>query len=127
MKQFRTFFLVAGTTIVLVSTSCSSLNKTQKGVIIGTGAGAAVGAGVGKIAGNTALGAIIGAAVGGVTGGLIGKKMDDQAKELEVIKNAEVTRVGEGINVTFNSGVLFLINQYNLNEASINLDFLQFY
>ena len=118
MKQFKAFFLVAGTTIILVSTSCSSLNKTQKGVIIGTGAGAAVGAGVGKLAGNTALGAIIGAAVGGVTGGLIGKKMDDQAKELEAIKNAEVTRVGEGINVTFNSGVLFSINQYNLNEAS---------
>lgn len=118
MKQFKTFFLVATTTVVVISTSCSSLNKTQKGVIVGTTAGAAVGAGVGKLAGNTALGAIIGAAVGGVTGGLIGKKMDDQAKEIEAIRGAEVTRVGEGISVTFNSGVLFLVNQANLNEAS---------
>ena len=118
MKQFKTFYFLISTIIVIISSSCSNLNKTQKGVIIGTGAGAAVGAGVGKIAGNTALGAIIGAAVGGVSGGLIGKKMDDQAKEIEVIPGAEVKRVGEGINVTFNSGVLFSVNQYNLNEAS---------
>ena len=108
---------MVGTSIIVLG-SCSNLNKTQKGVVIGTGAGAAVGAGVGKLAGNTALGAIIGAAVGGVTGGLIGKKMDKQAKEIENIAGAEVTRVGEGINVTFNSGVLFAIDQSAFNEAS---------
>ncbi|MBC7722639.1 MAG: OmpA family protein [Pedobacter sp.] len=117
MKQIRTF-LVASTSVLILISGCSSLNKTQKGAIIGTGAGAAVGAGVGKLAGNTALGAIIGAAVGGVTGGLIGKKMDKQAKEIENIPGAEVTRVGEGINVTFNSGVLFAVNQSTFNEAS---------
>lgn len=117
MKQVKAFFLTLTATTLLIS-SCSNLNKTQKGVIIGTGAGAAVGAGVGKIAGNTALGAIIGAAVGGVTGGLIGKKMDKQAKEIENIPGAEVTRVGEGINVTFNSGVLFATDQSTFNEAS---------
>ena len=102
----------------LISTGCGNLNKTQKGVIIGAGAGGAVGAGVGKALNNTALGAIIGAAVGGVAGGIIGKKMDDQAKEIENIPGAEVKRVGEGINVTFESGVLFAVNSADLNMTA---------
>ena len=99
----------------LISTGCGNLNKTQKGVIIGAGAGGAVGAGVGKAAGNTALGAIIGAAVGGATGGIIGRKMDKQAEDMAKIPGAEVKRVGEGINVTFESGVLFAVDQATLN------------
>jgi outer membrane protein OmpA-like peptidoglycan-associated protein len=95
--------------------SCKTLNKSQKGAIIGAGAGGAVGAGVGKAAGNTALGAIIGATVGGVAGGIIGRQMDKQAEEIEQIPGAEVTRVGEGINVTFDSGVLFAHDSEDLN------------
>ncbi|HEX8278991.1 MAG TPA: OmpA family protein [Segetibacter sp.] len=99
-------------------TSCKTWNKTQKGVAIGAGAGGAVGAGVGKVAGNTALGAIIGATVGGVTGGIIGKQMDKQAKEIAQIPGADVKRVGEGINVTFESGVLFALNQATISTAA---------
>lgn len=98
--------------------SCHNLSKTQKGVLIGAGAGGVVGAGVGKALHNTALGAIIGATVGGVAGGIIGKKMDEQAKEIEKIPGAEVKRVGEGINVTFESGVLFATNSADLNMAA---------
>jgi outer membrane protein OmpA-like peptidoglycan-associated protein len=94
---------------------CKTLNKSQKGAIIGAGAGGAVGAGVGKAAGNTALGAIIGATVGGVAGGIIGKQMDKAAEEIDQIPGAEVTRVGEGINVTFDSGVLFAHDSETLN------------
>lgn len=101
-------------TIGLIGSGCGNMNKTQKGVLIGAGAGGAVGAGVGKAAGNTALGAIIGAAVGGATGGIIGKKMDKQAEEIAKIPGAEVKRVGEGINVTFESGVLFGFDQSSL-------------
>ncbi len=93
--------------LLIAASGCKSLSKSQKGVLIGAGAGGAVGAGVGKAAGNTALGAIIGAAVGGVAGGIIGKKMDKQAEEISQIPGAEVKRVGEGINVTFEEGVLF--------------------
>ena len=97
---------------------CNSLSKSQKGVLIGAGAGGAVGAGIGKAAGNTALGAILGATVGGVTGGIIGKRMDKQAKEIDQIPGAEVTRVGEGINVTFDSGVLFDVDKANVSGAA---------
>jgi outer membrane protein OmpA-like peptidoglycan-associated protein len=97
---------------------CKTLNKSQKGAIIGAGAGGAVGAGVGKAAGNTALGAIIGATVGGIAGGVIGNQMDKQAEEIEQIPGAEVTRVGEGINVTFDSGVLFSLDSDDLDSEA---------
>lgn len=102
----------------LVVSGCKSMNKTQKGTVIGAAGGAAVGAGVGKAAHNTALGAIIGAAVGGVTGGIIGKQMDNQAKEISQIPGAEVKRVGEGINVTFESGVLFDVDQSAISSSA---------
>lgn len=113
-KQSLTLLVIPG----VMAMGCSSMNKTQKGVAIGAGAGGAVGAGVGKAAGNTALGAIIGAAVGGATGGIIGRKMDKQAEEMAKIPGAEVKRVGEGINVTFESGVLFGIDQSTLSNSA---------
>ena len=94
------------------------MSKTQKGVLIGAGAGGAVGAGVGKAAGNTALGAVIGATVGGVAGGIIGRKMDKQAEEISKIPGAEVKRVGEGINVTFEEGVLFAYDKFDVTPAA---------
>lgn len=112
MINFKNKLVFSAMAVTLMAaTACSNLNKAQKGVIIGAGAGGAVGAGVGKAAGNTALGAIIGAAVGGATGGIIGRKMDKQAEEMAKIPGAEVKRVGEGINVTFESGVLFAVDQ----------------
>ena len=102
----------------LFAAGCNTMNKTQKGAVIGAAGGAAVGAGIGKAAHNTALGAIIGAAVGGVTGGVIGKQMDKQAKEISQIPGAEVKRVGEGINVTFESGVLFGVDQSDLSPSA---------
>ena len=106
MKRIQHVMLLLLSTAVIFS-GCKNMSKSQKGVLIGAGAGGAVGAGVGKAAGNTALGAIIGATVGGVAGGIIGKKMDKQAEEISKIPGAEVKRVGEGINVTFEEGVLF--------------------
>ena len=94
---------------MLVSASaCASLNKQESGAIIGATTGAAVGAAVGNANGSTAKGAIIGAAVGGVAGAVIGHQMDQQAKEIKQnIPGAIVERVGEGLQVTFASGLLF--------------------
>lgn len=88
--------------------ACSSMTKTQKGAVIGAAAGGAAGAVIGKKVGSTAKGAIIGAAVGGTAGAIIGRRMDKQAEELALeIPGARVERVGEGIVVTFDSGLLF--------------------
>jgi hypothetical protein len=93
--------------LTLTGTACAWSNKA-KGTAVGAATGAAVGGVIGNQTGSTARGAIIGAAVGGTAGALIGHKMDQQAKELEyLIPGAVVTRVGEGIVVTFDSGLLY--------------------
>lgn len=96
--------------VALVATlgGCSSLNQTQRGAVIGAGAGGAVGAAVGAATGSTARGAIIGAAVGGVAGAVIGAQMDRQREELaSELEGARVERYGEGLLITFASGLLF--------------------
>ncbi|MFC5271417.1 OmpA family protein [Adhaeribacter terreus] len=95
------------------------MSKTAKGGIIGAGSGAVVGGIIGKMAGNTAAGAIIGAAVGGSAGAVIGRRMDKQAEELQRdMKGAKVERVGEGIKITFDSGILFATNSAELRPQS---------
>jgi len=90
----------------------------MKGGVIGAGAGGAVGGVIGHEAGNTALGAILGAAVGGTAGALIGNAMDKRAEEMRRdIKNAKIERVGEGIKITFDSGILFQTNSAELQPA----------
>ena len=110
MKQSRTIGAVLALAAVLEVglAGCASWNKQTKGTVIGAGAGAAAGAVIGKATGNVARGAIIGAAVGGAAGAIIGHQMDQQAKEIEAsVDGAKVTRVGEGLVVTFDSGLLF--------------------
>ena len=106
--------------------SCNAVknaNNTQKGAAIGASGGAVIGGIIGNNVGkgNTALGAIIGAVVGGAAGGYIGNRMDKQAERIEEeIPGAEVSRVGEGINVTFteDAGVYFDTNKSNIKGTS---------
>lgn len=112
--------LIAGQLVL----GCSSMNRTGKGGIIGAGAGGVIGGVIGKQSGNTAVGAIIGAVVGGAAGASIGRYMDKQAAELQRdLENARVERVGEGIKITFNSGILFDTDSVQLrNDAKSNLN-----
>ncbi len=94
--------------LALLFAGCNKLSNTTKGTAIGAGAGAGVGALAGKALGDTVKGALIGAVVGGATGNIIGHRMDQQAEELEQsLRDAEIQRVGEGIAITFDSGLLF--------------------
>ncbi|MGD2071738.1 MAG: OmpA family protein [Gemmatimonadota bacterium] len=100
--------LVAALLAFGVTSACSSWSKRETGAAVGAAAGGAAGAVVGSQTGSTARGAIIGAVVGGAAGAIIGHQMDQQAKELEMqIPGAIVERVGEGIQVTFASGLLY--------------------
>src|SRR5258705_6918610 len=91
---------------VLSVLSCA--RNAQRGLVIGTAGGAVLGGVIGKVSGSTAKGAIIGAAVGGAAGAIIGDQMDRHAAELKQnIPGATVERVGEGIEVTFASGLLY--------------------
>jgi outer membrane protein OmpA-like peptidoglycan-associated protein len=94
--------------LALLTTACASASRKEKGAVIGTVAGAGIGGVIGNNTGSTARGAIIGAVVGGAAGAIVGHQMDQQAKELKLqIPGAVVERVGEGIQVTFASGLLY--------------------
>jgi outer membrane protein OmpA-like peptidoglycan-associated protein len=115
-RSLLSILLVAAALLV---GGCASLSDTQKGAVIGAGAGAAGGAIIGKAAGGTAEGAIIGAAVGGAAGAIIGNQMDKKAEELDKeLENAEVERVGEGIKITFDGGLLFDFDSAALRDRA---------
>jgi len=121
-KPQRVLFLslmIAGSVIL---NSCNS-SRTLKGGAIGAGAGGAIGGIIGSGSDHTAEGAIIGAAIGGTAGALIGRYMDKQAEELAAdLEGATVERVGEGIKITFDSGILFGFDQSALTaEAEENI------
>ncbi len=111
--------VLAVTTLGSTSLSgCASLNNKEKGAVIGASTGAAVGAAVGRNTGSTARGAILGAVLGGAAGVLIGRQMDKQAQEIEQnVEGATVERIGEGIAVSFESGILFPFNSTALQPA----------
>jgi outer membrane protein OmpA-like peptidoglycan-associated protein len=91
----------------------------MKGTAIGAGSGAVIGGIIGRNSDNTAVGAIIGATVGGAAGALIGRHMDKQAEELKKdLEGATVERVGEGIKITFDSGLMFGFDSFNLTSAT---------
>ncbi|MGB5030255.1 MAG: OmpA family protein, partial [Chitinophagaceae bacterium] len=117
-------FLISLLMVAIFSAGCKTMNKSQKGAVIGTAGGGAVGAVIGKATGNTLLGAIIGATVGGVAGAVIGNKMDKQAEEIKnEIPDAVVLRVGEGIVIEFNNKILFGFDQSTLSpESRTSLD-----
>ncbi|HET8837543.1 MAG TPA: OmpA family protein [Flavobacteriaceae bacterium] len=122
----KSIAIIFTTILVFGCDAVKNANNSQKGAVIGGASGAAIGGVIGNNVGdgnNTVLGAIIGGVVGGAAGAYIGNRMDKQAQEIEnTVPGAEVTRVGEGINVTFDesSGVYFATESYRLNEKSEN-------
>lgn len=104
--------------------ACAGMSNKERGAVIGAGAGAAAGGVIGNQTGSTARGAIIGAVIGGAAGAVIGHQMDQQAKEIDQsVPGATVERVGEGIQVTFDSGVLFDFDSDRVrSDAAINLN-----
>lgn len=120
-KVMAVLFVVS--TLLYGCDATRDASNKQKGAVIGSAGGAVVGGVIGNNTGdgNTALGAIIGGVVGGAAGAYIGNRMDRQAQEIEEeIPGAEVERVGEGINVTFDeaSGVYFDTDKFEINVAS---------
>ncbi len=122
MRKFN-FFPLSNLILWLVASvflisSCNS-SRTLKGGAIGAGSGGVIGGVIGSRSDNTAKGAILGAAIGGAAGALIGKYMDNQAEELQKdLEGAEVERIGEGIKITFDSGILFGFDSYALTPAA---------
>jgi outer membrane protein OmpA-like peptidoglycan-associated protein len=109
-------------TLLILVNGCGASNTVKGGVIGGVGGGV-VGGVIGNQFGDTVLGAIIGATVGGAAGILIGNYMDKQAEEMQNdIDGAKIERIGEGIKITFDSGILFATNSSTLEpQAKTNI------
>lgn len=120
----KIMYMVLVSLIIVGIFGCASMKKSEKGAIIGATAGAIVGGIIGKAAGSTAAGAILGAGIGGMAGAYIGNYMDEQAAEMERdLEGAKIERIGEGIKITFDSGILFQVNKAALQpEAKTNLE-----
>ena len=104
---------------LLVLATVLSLSGCASNLRTGALGGAAAGAVIGGIASGSARGAIMGAAIGGAAGAAIGGIMDSQAEDLQdKLPNAVVQRVGEGIHITFDSGILFDVNASTLRTAA---------
>jgi outer membrane protein OmpA-like peptidoglycan-associated protein len=116
MKTSLKYVLIFTIASILMS-GCQASNAVKGGTIGGIAGGALGGVIAGKD--NTATGIIIGAAIGGTAGALIGRKMDKQAEELRRdLDGATIERVGEGIKITFDSGLMFATDRSALNSAS---------
>ncbi|MHC1738876.1 MAG: OmpA family protein [Ignavibacteriaceae bacterium] len=123
MKKFRGIIIISTLAVSIFLYGCSASN-TVKGGVIGGVSGGVVGGVIGHYSDNTVLGAIIGAAIGGTAGALIGNYMDNQADEMRNdVSGATIERVGEGIKITFDSGILFKTNSSALEyQAKSNID-----
>lgn len=113
--------VLAITAAALMLTSCASDNKnTVKGAGIGAAVGAGIGAIIGHQTGNRGAGAAAGALLGAGIGGYAGRRMDQQAKELEKI--AETKRTEQGLVTKLKSDILFETGKAELKpQAKANL------
>jgi len=118
MKKILTIGLIIAFALAIMN--CASMTGREKGTTVGATAGGVIGGIIGKKTGNTAVGAILGAAIGGTAGLWIGDYMDKQAEDLnkDLGEGATIERVGEGIRVTFDSGILFEFNKSDLSAES---------
>jgi len=110
MNAYKIKPAVFGIAIIMLgvmASSCSSLNRTQRGASIGAGAGATVGAVIGKTAGNVALGAIIGGAVGGTAGAYIAHKINQVDYLDKPIPGARIVHRGDTTFVKFTDAIIF--------------------
>jgi len=123
MHKRRWCFLMA---VALLAGCAQPMTRTEKGALIGTGAGAATGAvlgqAIGRDTGSTLIGAAVGAAVGGVAGGMIGNYMDKQEqamrRELADIESASIKREQNVLAVTFKSDILFAVDSVALKPGA---------
>jgi outer membrane protein OmpA-like peptidoglycan-associated protein len=123
--KMRKWINLGLTAVIIVGLlGCSHFRKREQGGLIGAAAGGAIGGLIGHEAGNTAVGAILGAAIGGTAGAYIGHYMDKQADEMKAdLEGAKIERVGEGIKITFDSGILFDVNKSDVQApARTNLE-----
>lgn len=131
MKNLK--LVTLGLCALLIFSNCSSIqnwsNQTKGTAIGGTGGavvGGILGNIIGKNTGSTVIGAAVGAVLGAGTGAIIGNHMDKVKEQTAAqLPNAQVETVKDAnglscVKVTFDSGLLFKTNKYDLNASAQN-------
>jgi outer membrane protein OmpA-like peptidoglycan-associated protein len=124
MKRFKELVVI---TVLLsfVSTfaGCAQWqqsSKTTKGALTGAAVGAATGILLKQNdPSDRAKAALLGAAVGATAGGLVGKYMDNQARELQSIRDAQIRQEQDKVFLTFGSGILFDVDSATMKAGAI--------
>ena len=115
-KPFVFLLILAMTSL---SWGCESSTNAERGAGIGATTGGLIGGIIGSRSGSWVKGALIGAVIGGTGGALIGNYMDKQAAEIDRdVEGARVERVGDGIRVIFDSGILFSTGSATITSTS---------
>ncbi len=115
-KPLALVLILAMTT---VTWGCTTTTGAGRGAGIGAASGAVLGGIIGSQTGSWGKGALLGAVIGGAAGALIGDYMDAQAEEIDnQVEGAMVERVGEGIRVVFDTGLLFTTGSSTLTSTS---------
>jgi outer membrane protein OmpA-like peptidoglycan-associated protein len=118
-KLTRPLAMVLILSMATLSWGCESSSNAGRGAGIGAVTGGVLGGIIGSRSGSWGKGVIIGAVIGGAAGAVIGNYMDKQAAEINRnVEGAKVERVGEGIRVVFDSGLLFSSNSSTLTSTS---------
>ncbi len=115
-KPLALVLILATATVI---SGCTTTTGAGRGAGIGAASGAVLGGIIGSQTGSWGKGAIIGAVIGGAAGAIIGDYMDAQAEEIDSqVEGATVERVGEGIRVVFDTGLLFTTDSSTLTSTS---------
>ena len=105
--------------LLVALAACASSPHPNNGAGIGASTGGAIGGIIDNDSSTTTLGAINGAFAGGAAGATIGHQMDQQAKELRAFAaGATVERVGEGIEMTFPTRLLYEVDADRIRPAA---------
>lgn len=116
METRHRILSVATSVVALTSLTLSSCARHSEPQAIAPAPATAPSGSVGTVSASSSIrstrlaarGAILDARIGGTAGALISARMDRQAKELaRSLPGAKVERVGEGIQVTLESGLLY--------------------
>jgi len=102
-----------------LTSGCETSSNAGRGAGIGAAAGGVLGGIIGSRSGSWGKGLILGAVIGGAAGAIIGDYMDKQAAEINRnVEGAKVERVGEGIRVVFDTGLLYSSGSSTITSES---------
>lgn len=105
--------------IVLLSTGCSHMSHTERGMGIGSALGAGAGLAIGAATNNPKTGALAGGLVGAGLGGIIGSEADEKERQEAMIQQAALEAEMEAANAPLGLTDVIQLAQQGVGEQVI--------